>query len=126
MLPRRVHLGPLVQPGVDGVQPRGQVAAHVEPPVTDEHGLRKLRPVWAEERRLAAVNVAVVPTWKKERWRLAGLEMSASGPKRWRAYLDSAFPCRRRSPGSPARRSKSWCTGRRTGWGSRFRDVLKG
>lgn len=81
MLPRRVHLGPLVQPGVDGVQPRGQVAAHVEPPVAHEHGLRKLRPVWAEERRLAAVNVAVVPTWKKK--------MAVSGAEEERTWAET-------------------------------------
>lgn len=58
---RGAELGPPVEPRVDGVQLLAQVAAHVEPPVTDEDGLRELRAVGAEERRLAAVDVAVVP-----------------------------------------------------------------
>lgn len=58
---RGAELGPPVESRVDGVQLLAQVAAHVEPPVTDEDGLRELRAVGAEERRLAAVDVAVVP-----------------------------------------------------------------
>lgn len=58
---RGAELGPPVEPRVDSVQLLAQVAAYVEPPVTDEDGLRELRAVGAKERCLAAVDVAVVP-----------------------------------------------------------------
>lgn len=61
MGPGGAELGPPVQSGVDGVQLLAEVAAHVEPPVADEHRLRELSAVGAEEGGLAAVDVAVVP-----------------------------------------------------------------
>jgi hypothetical protein len=62
----RIHFGPLVEPSVDFVESRGQVTAHIEPPVTDKHGLRELGAVRAQEAGLAAVDVAVVPTCSKK------------------------------------------------------------
>lgn len=61
MGPRGVHLRLLVQPRIDRVQPRRQVAAHVKPPIAHEHGLRELRAVRAQEAGLTAVDVAIVP-----------------------------------------------------------------
>jgi len=58
--PVRSRRGP-VQPLVDVVQLLAEVAPHVEPPVAHEHGLAKLRAVRAQERRLPAVDVTVVP-----------------------------------------------------------------
>jgi len=43
------------------VQLLTKVAPHVEPPVAYEHGLAELRAVRAQERRLSAVDVTIVP-----------------------------------------------------------------
>lgn len=60
MGPIRSRCGP-VQPLVDVVQFLAEVASHVKPPVAHEHGLTELRSVRAQERRLPAVDVTVVP-----------------------------------------------------------------
>lgn len=60
MRPVRSRCGP-VQPLVDVVQLLAEVAPHVEPPVAHEHGLAELCAVRAQERRLPAVDVAIVP-----------------------------------------------------------------
>jgi len=58
--PVRSRCGP-VQPFVDVVQLLTEVAPHVKPPVAHEHGLAELCAVRAQERRLPAVDVAIVP-----------------------------------------------------------------
>jgi len=58
---RGAELGGAVEAAVDGVERGAELAAHVEPPVAHEHRLAELRAVGAQEGRLAAVDVAVVP-----------------------------------------------------------------
>jgi len=58
--PVRSRRGP-VQSLVDVVQLLAEVAPHVEPPVAHEHGLAELGAVRAQERRLPAVDVTIVP-----------------------------------------------------------------
>lgn len=62
MWPGRALRWPTIEPAVNGVELRTQLATHVEPPVAHEHRLAELRAVWAQEARLSAVNVAVVPS----------------------------------------------------------------
>lgn len=50
-----------VQSLVDVVQLLAKVAPHVKPPIAHEHCLAELRAVRAQERRLPAVDVTVMP-----------------------------------------------------------------
>lgn len=57
----RVQFRLSVQSAVDRIQVFAEIATYVEPPVADEERLTELRAVGAEEGRLSAVDVAVVP-----------------------------------------------------------------
>jgi hypothetical protein len=56
-----VFSGCSIKATVDRVQSRAQVAPDVEPPVADKHSLRELGAVGAQERRLATVDVTIMP-----------------------------------------------------------------
>ena len=58
-------LPPAVEARVETVEGWGQRASHVEPPVAGCHTLREHRAIGTQERRLATIDVAVVPCWNR-------------------------------------------------------------
>lgn len=122
-----IHLGALIEPGVNGIQPGWEIAAHIEPPVADEDRLWELCAIWAEERGLSSIDVAVMPACRAYStdyyiyiyfliWKYLCLSIT---------HPDTLSPCRQRIQDTPARRSKSWCTAPPTVWDSQRQDDLQ-
>lgn len=57
-----VYFWALVESGINCIEARGKVAAHIEPPVADKNRLRELRSIRTEEGGLASINIAIMPT----------------------------------------------------------------
>lgn len=57
-----VHLGALIEPCIDRIEPGREIAAYIEPPIADEDRLRELGAIGAQKRGLTSINVAIVPT----------------------------------------------------------------
>lgn len=75
MLLCRLYFGPPVETIVEEVQFLGQLALDVEPPVANEHCLRELGAIRTQECGLAAIYVAVMPTWKYTKFELNSAEI---------------------------------------------------
>nr|CAD7448746.1 unnamed protein product [Timema bartmani] len=129
----RILPGCPVQSGVDNVQRLAQVATHVEPPVAHEHRLEHTEGLFSDLPAGASyqhpVGVPGIPVrtgcrWDTGRWPVVRRCRSSARP-------DSDSPCRQRSPGKAARRSRSWCRAQRPARGSpsqvdleQFGDIL--